>query len=123
MEPFKPHENLADEVNKAIVDSQLHGGVDLRELAVGRKLHIYFRAGYYLLDHRTDGFFMSEHLFNGKTGFWNGVARCVVVGSLFHRKGTMVRMGWVGRGMFLEFHLNDGPRLTSSAEILEIQES
>jgi hypothetical protein len=121
LEPFVPHTNLSDEVNRAIVEGELRGGVNLSDLRVGRKLFIYFRVGYYLLDHREDGFYMSEHLFNGKFGFWAGSVPCVVTGSLFHRHGTMLKMKWVGRGMFLEFHLNDGPRLTS-AEVLEVEE-
>ena len=123
MEPFNPHENLADEVNQAIAEGELHGGVDLRDLAVGRKLHIYFRTGYYVLEHHEDGFYMSEYLFNGKLGFWSESVKCKVTGSLFHPEGSMLKMHWVGRGMFLEFHLNDGPRLHSRLEILEIEES
>ena len=122
MDPFVPNDNLADEVNRAIVEGELRGGVDLRDLTVGRRLYIYFRTGYYLLERRPDGFFMSEHLFNGKVGFWEGSVKCVVTGSLFHREGSMLKTRWVGRGMFLEFHLSDGPRLTS-AEVLEIEES
>jgi len=123
LDPFVPNENLADEVNRAIVEGELRGGVNLCDLAVGRKLHIYFRTGYYLLEHRPDGFFMSEHLFNSGTPYWTGSLRCKVTGSLFHPEGSMLKMHWIGRGMFLEFHLEDGSRLHSTKEILEIIES
>lgn len=122
MEPFKPHENLANEVNRAIVESELCGGISLNDLVVGCKLCIYLRTGYYLLEHRRDGFYMSEHPFSGGSGYWEGSVKCVVTGSVFSPESSMLKMKWVGRGMFLEFHLNDGPRLLSKTEILEIEE-
>ncbi len=123
MEPYTPHENLADEVNQAIAEGDLRGGVDLRNLAVGRKLHIYTRLGYYVLEHREGGFYILEHAFRGEAKFAPEPTPCRVTGSIFHPEGSMLKMHWVGRGMFLEFHLNDGPRLISNAEILEIVES
>lgn len=120
MGPFNPHDNLSDEINRAIAESELQGGFDLRELAVGRRLYVYMRLGYYLLEHRSDGFYISEHPFHGEAKYCPEPTRCVVTGSIFHPKGTMLKAKWVGRGMFLEFHLNDGPRMLSTTEILEI---
>jgi hypothetical protein len=122
MEPFKPHENLADEVNQAIVDGELHGGVNLRDVAVGRGLFIYTSRGYYRLDHQQDGFYLKEHAFKGESQYAPESTPVKVTGSLFAKEGSMLKMDWVGRGMYLEFHLNGGPRLVSSTPILEITE-
>lgn len=122
MEPFQPHENLADEVNQAIVDSELHGGVDLSKLPVGRGLHIYTQRGYYLLVRTEDGDYLKEQTFKGESEYAPELTPVKVTGSIFHLEGTMLKKDWVGRGMFLEFHLNDGPRLLSSTPILEITE-
>ena len=104
------------------MESELYGGVSLNNLSVGHSLYIYFRTGYYLLEHRADGFYISEHPFNASPRYWNGSVKCTVSGSIFHPEGSMLKMKWVGRGMFLEFHLGDGPRLVS-AQILDVVES
>ena len=123
LEPFKSHENLADEVNKAIVDSEIDGGVSLSNVAVGRGLFIYFRSGYYAVRREEEGFYISSHPFRGEDPHCpSAPTRCKITGSLFAREGSMLKMFWVGRGMHLEFHLNDGPRLVSSTPILEITE-
>ncbi len=123
MVPFKPHKNWADEVNQAIVDSELHGGVHLNDLAVGRGLFIYTSKGYYKLEHREDGFYIQSQPFRGTDSHCpSEPTRCKVTGSVFSKEGSMLKMRWVGRGMYLEFHLNGGSRLLSSTPILEITE-
>jgi hypothetical protein len=121
-QPFKPHENLADEVNQAIVESELYGGVDLKKVPVGQGLHIYTKKGYYLLAHCEDGFYLREHPFKGESQYASQLTPVRVTGSVFSKEGSMIKSGWIGRGMYLEFHLNGGPRLLSSTPILEITE-
>lgn len=122
-QPFKPHANLADEVNRAIGDSELNGGVDLNQLAVGRGLYVYTKRGYYLIAHLEDGFYIKGHPFSGTDPLCpEQLTPVKVTGSVFSQEGSMIKSGWIGRGMFLEFHVNNGPRLLSSTPILEITE-
>src|SRR5271155_3839443 len=101
---FEPHPNLSDEVNNAIAESELAGGVFLDKLAAGKKLQVQTKKTLYTIERREDGLYIS-----GNAKYCAEPTKCRIPGSNFG--GSMLKMNFVGRGMFLEF-IVDGTNKT-----------
>ena len=114
-EPFKPHPNLSDEVNNAIADSELAGGADLDKLAVGRKLLVQTQNTLYTIERREDGLYIS-----GNKRFCPEPTKCRIPGSNFG--GSMLKMNYVGVGMYMEFFVPENPRVIVTSEIQSVEE-
>ena len=95
--PFAPHPNLADEVNGAIVQSEVEGGVYLTDLAPGSVLAIQTRNRFYRLVSLGE----EAALISGHPEFCPDPVVVRIQGSTWG--GSMLKTKYVGRGMHLEF--------------------
>jgi hypothetical protein len=111
-EPFKPHPNWDDRVNDNITRSEAEGGAWLKDLAVGKQLSVVTRNQVFVIQRREDGLYISDAL---------GMVPVTIAGSTWG--GSMLRMKFIGIGMFMEYRPATSDRVLLSAEILDIQES
>lgn len=112
---FEPHPNLTPEVNAAIMDSELQGGADLRRLEVGRKLIVKTKNTTYTIERRADGDYIS-----GNAKYCPEPTLCYIAGSTFG--GSMLKVGFVGRGMYMEMQIEGKPGLVTTSQIQEVTE-
>ena len=113
---FRPHPNLADEINSAIARSEVEGGVLLEDLPVGARLEVETRHHHYDIVNRGGG----EVMIMGHPVYCPEPVPVKVHGSTFG--GSMLKMHFIGRGMRLEFrHPTHGVVRTS--KIREIREA
>lgn len=112
---FEPHKNLAKEVNDAIVESELAGGVYVDKLEVGKKLLVQTRNTEYLVERREDGLYIS-----GSKKYCPEPVKCRIPGSTFG--GSMLKMNFIGRGMYMEFHTDSHQGCITTSQIQEVVE-
>jgi hypothetical protein len=95
---FRPHDNLCDQVNHNIVQSEIEGGVFLNDLEPRTVLFIQTQ------HHCYTAVFMKENqaLIWGHPQFCPKPVSVSITGSTWG--GTMIKSRFVGRGMRLEFH-------------------
>ena len=108
------HPNLSDEINDAIEESETAGGAHLDKLKVGKKLLVQTKNTVYIIDKREDGFYISGH-----PRFCPEPTKCSIPGSTFG--GSMIKVGFLGRGMYMEFWIEGLGTMTTS-QIQEVQE-
>ncbi len=113
-EPFNPNPHFGDEENRRIIESEMEGGVYLKDLPMGGSLEVETVNTIYSIEKREDGFYIS-----GNIKFCPEPTRVNINGSTFG--GSMLKMGFIGRGMHLEFILPEGQTITTS-KIIEIKE-
>lgn len=102
-EPYKPHKNFSDEINDAIIESELEGGADLELLEVGKKLEIETQSNNtYTIEKRADGYYASDKKRRLLTPM-----KIVIIGSRYSREGSLTKINFIGRGLFLEFKVID----------------
>ena len=94
---FRPHPNLADEVNRSIIQSEIEGGVFLNELPPWTILQIQ------TMHHCYTAVLLggSEALLSGHPEFCPEPVQVAIAGSTWG--GSMLKLQYVGRGMHLEF--------------------
>jgi hypothetical protein len=94
---FNPHPNLADEVNRGIVQSEIEGGVFLGDLPPSTVLEIQ------TMHHCYKAVLLggSEALLSGHPEFCPEPVQVAISGSTWG--GSMLKLQYVGRGMHLEF--------------------
>jgi hypothetical protein len=112
---FMPHPNLSDEINRNICQSEIEGGVSLDRLPVGCVLEMETRNHFYELENRGNG----KVLIMGHPKFCPEPVLVHVNGSTWGR--AMLKLRFIGRGMFLEF---DHPEfgVVRTSRIQEIRE-
>ena len=93
---FVAHPHLADYVNHNIIQSEVEGGVHLRDLPPGSVLFIQTKNRTYRLVALGD-----RTLISGHPEFCPEPAEVRINGSTWG--GSMLKMKFVGRGMHLEF--------------------
>ncbi len=113
---FTPHPNLSDEVNCAIVRSEIEGGVYLPDLPPESQLEIETENRFYTVVNCGQG----RALICGHPVYCPVPVPVIIAGSNWG--GTMLKVAFVGRGMHLEFShpLHRQPIITS--RIREIRE-
>lgn len=92
-----PHQSLNRAVNCNIVRSEVEGGVYLRDLAPGSSIEIQTRNRLYRVVMQASG----EALISGHPDFCPSPVLVKVDGSNWG--GSMLKQGFIGRGMRLEF--------------------
>ncbi len=113
---FTPHPNLSDAVNRQIIQSEIEGGVFLQDLPPATVLEIQTQ------HHRYTAVMLAENsvLITGHPEYCPEPVPVAVAGSTWG--GSMLKRGFVGRGMHLEFsHPGYSTPITTS-RIQEIRE-
>src|SRR4029077_2231852 len=96
-EPFRPHPNFDDAINRAICHSEMEGGVSLDELPVGAVLDVQTSNTQYRVENRGDG----EVLISGHPEICPTPVQVVFYGSTW---GTpMLKLRFIGLDMKMAF--------------------
>jgi len=96
-EPFRPHPNFDDAINRVICQSEIDGGVGLDELPVGAVLDVQTSNTLYRIENRGDG----EVLISGHPEICPAPVLVSFHGSTW---GTpMLKVRFIGRDMRMEF--------------------
>jgi hypothetical protein len=114
-EIFAPHPNLSDEVNSNIVQSEIEGGVYLKDLPDETTLEIETQNRSYTLVNRGHG----QALISGHPEFCPEPVLVRIEGSNWG--GSMLKASFVGRGMHLEFRHPEYQRPIITSRIMEIR--
>ena len=114
-EIFLPHPNLSDEVNHNIVQSEIEGGVYLKDLPDETTLEIETQNRSYTLVNRGQG----QALISGHPEFCPEPVLVRIEGSNWG--GSMLKACYVGRGMHLEFRHPEYQRPIITSRIMEIR--
>jgi len=94
---FVPHPGLSDQVNRNIVQSEILGGVHLSDLEQGAVLEVETQNHWYTLINRGHG----QVLICGHPQYCPYLVPVRIDGSTWG--GSMLKVGFIGRGMRLEF--------------------
>jgi hypothetical protein len=111
---FKPIPNLDDAVNDAILKSELRGGTQLDKLRVGARVEVQTLNTCYVIENREDGLYIS-----GNAKYCPEPTKVYIPGSTFG--GSMLKLNFVGPGMYMEYILPNGKTVTTS-QIQEVRE-
>jgi len=113
-ELFEPSPHLSDFVNRHIVQSEIEGGVHLQEMAPGTVLEIETQNRAYTLEYQGEG----QALISGHPIFCPKPVLVTIQGSTWG--GSMIKTGFIGRGMHLEFRHPEYEPITTSM-ILQVR--
>ena len=113
---FVAHPNLADAVNRAMIASEIEGGVHLTDLSPGAALSIQTQNRVYEMVVLRD----ETVLLCGHPEFCPDPIEVRIQGSTWG--GSMIRTKFLGRGMHLEFE-HPVHRTILTSRILDIRES
>jgi len=114
-EPFRPHPNFDDAINRAICQSEVDGGVALDELPVGSVLDVQTANTRYQIENRGDG----EVLISGHPEICPDPVLVSFHGSTW---GTpMLKLRFIGREMSMEFH-HPEKGIVRTSRVRDIQE-
>ena len=117
-EPFKPHVNLSPEINAAIIESEIDGGADITKLPVGHALKVTTQHTVYTIRRDAKG---DEGLtIQGHPRYCPFAVKAYISGSTWG--GSMIKVGFVGRGMYLEFSTVDHPRAITTSKIQDVED-
>ncbi len=94
---FRPHPNLADEINEAIIRSEIEGGVYLDALPRGARLEVETENRFYEIVNEGQG----RAWISGHPQYCPEPVLVGIHGSTWG--GSMLKVGYLGRGMHLEF--------------------
>src|SRR5207302_7943845 len=94
---FHPHANLSDDVNRNIVQSEVEGGVHLRDVPPGTVLEVQTQNRAYTILYKG----WDQALISGHPVFCPEPVPVTIDGSTWG--GSMLKARFIGRGMCLEF--------------------
>ena len=112
---FEPHPNLSDAINRNIIQSEIEGGVHLRNLPAGTVLEVQTQNHVYTIVSDRDG----TAWISGHPVYCPDPVLVSIHGSTWG--GSMIREQYIGRGMHLEFGHPDFLAITTS-RILDVHE-
>ena len=112
---FETHPNLSDEINRNIIQSEIEGGVLLRDLPLGAVLEVQTQNHLYRIVNEQDG----TAWISGHPVFCPEPVLVDIHGSTWG--GSMIKERFIGRGMHLEFGHPDYCLVTTS-RIVDVQE-
>ena len=111
---FKSHPNLSDEINSNIAQSEIEGGVFLKDIPDGQEVDIETQNRHYTLVKK-----------NGKVFLWGHPVYCALSTEVYLNGstwgGSMLKVGFIGRGMCLEFVLPSGGGVLTTSKIKNIK--
>ena len=116
---FQPHQNLSDRINSNIIQSEIEGGVYLRDLPDDSTLEVLTQNRGYTIILKGDGLAW----ICGHPEFCPEPVLVRITGSNWG--GSMLKTAYVGRGMHLEFRHPDyvGPIITSPIVDIRLKEA
>lgn len=94
---FEPSPHLSPSVNSNIVQSEIEGGVHLRDVAPGTVLEVETENRAYTILYQGRG----QAFISGHPVFCPEPTLVMIHGSTWG--GSMIKTGYIGRGMRLEF--------------------
>jgi hypothetical protein len=112
---FHPHSNLSDEINNNIVQSEVEGGVHLRDVPPGTVLEVKTQNRAYKILYQG----WDQALISGHPVFCPEPVPVTIHGSTWG--GSMLKSRFIGRGMRLEFGHPDFEPIRTSV-ILDVRE-
>ncbi len=112
-----PNPYLSDQVNRNIIQSEIEGGVYLKDLPDEGKLEIETESRSYTLVNCGKG----EALICGHPKFCPDPVRVRIHGSNWG--GSMLKAEFLGRGMRMEFQHPDYDRPIITSRIVEIRQT
>ena len=105
---FRPSPHLDSTVNRRIIQSEIEGGVNLGDVSPGTVLEVETENRFYTIRYQGLG----QALISGHPVFCPEPTLVTINGSTWG--GSMIRTGYIGRGMRLEFaHTASQPITTS----------
>ena len=107
-EMFRSSPHLSDVVNRRIVQSEIEGGVHLGALPPGAVLEIETENRSYTIEYRG----LNQALISGHPIFCPQPTLVTISGSTWG--GSMIKTGYIGRGMRLEFCSPEAEPITTS---------
>jgi hypothetical protein len=113
---FVPSPHLCDTVNDRIVQSEIEGGVHLRDVEPGTVLEVRTQNRAYTIEYQGSG----QALISGHPVFCPQPVLVNIHGSTWG--GSMLKEKFIGRGMCLEFAPPTNPAITTSV-IVEVRET
>src|SRR3954465_15343764 len=105
---FRSSPHLSDAINCCIVQSEVEGGVHLTDLPAGAVLEIETENRSYTVEYRG----LNQALISGHPIFCPQPTLVTINGSTWG--GSMIKTGFIGRGMRLEFRAADYDPVTTS---------
>ena len=111
-----PNPYLGDQVNRNIIQSEIEGGVYLRDLPMDGRLEIRTANTSYTLAKRGDG----RVLLSGHPEFCPSPVPVTISGCTWG--GSMLKEAFLGRGMHLEFQHPDYELPITTSRIVEIRQ-
>jgi hypothetical protein len=105
---FRSSPHLSDAVNRRIVQSEVEGGVHLGDLPAGSGLEIETENRFYTIEYRG----LNQALISGHPVFCPEPTLVTIHGSTWG--GAMIKTGFIGRGMRLEFRSPECEPVTTS---------
>lgn len=116
------HPNLSDTLNQQVAESSVAEGADLKALPVGGAIAVTTRNTSYRVERVHAGEKDLPFLISGHPRICPEPKRCGISGSSFGR-GGMLRFGFIGRGMNMEFHVAGSTRRYTTTEVVEVREA
>ena len=115
VETFAPHPNLSDAINHNIIASEIEGGVHLDRLLPGDRLIVETTDWICRIEYCGD----YRAVVSGHPLYCTGPIEVSIAGSSWG--GSLLKLHFIGRGMYLEFQHPEYHRVVTS-RILEIRE-
>jgi hypothetical protein len=89
-------------------------GVWVKDIEPGMRLMVATAHNHYFIERKEDG---SLQIW-GNEKYCPKPVQCTIVGSTWG--GSMIKLGFIGRGMCLEFNISDHPKEITTSPIREI---
>lgn len=105
---FQSSPHLSDVVNRRIIQSEVEGGVHLDHLPTGSVLEIETENRSYTMEYCG----LNQAMLSGHPVFCPEPTLVTITGSTWG--GSMLKTGFIGRGMRLEFRSAECPPITTS---------
>lgn len=102
------HPNLSDEINENLAQSERDGGVSLKSLCKGDEVQMITANSTYTIKKTGP----EDYLISGNNRYCPQPTPCKIHGSTWG--GSMLKIGFIGIGMHLEFSTKDHRRITTS---------
>jgi hypothetical protein len=112
MHQDNPH--LSKEINDNLRDMELNGGIWYSKLPIGSRVEVVTKNTRYQIEKRSE----DESFIQGHSQYCPIPTLARIHGSTFG--GSMIRVGWLGVGMHLEFSLGKAPVPTSEIQSVQL---